>query len=138
MHTIDNPDIGGVGCNVRQHSVRLPAFAFRTLPNFPNFRLGAVAGSVCDTLGYSATSPQKAQVLKVFPNPTSGIIHIENLPPQARVVVYDALGREVFRKENNNTNEITLPLSLTNGVYALSIFYENVIIYSSKLVLVRE
>ena len=95
MHTIDNPDISGVGCNVRQHSVRLPAFAFRTLPNFPNFRLGAVAGSVCDTLGYSATSPQKAQVLKVFPNPTSGILHIENLPPQARVVVYDALGREV-------------------------------------------
>ncbi len=49
MHIIHNPNVWGEGCNVEQH-VRMPTFN-RTVPNFPNYRLGPIDGSVCDSLG---------------------------------------------------------------------------------------
>ncbi len=49
MHIIHNPNVWGVGCNVEQH-VRMPTFN-RTIPNFPNYRLGPIDGSICDSLG---------------------------------------------------------------------------------------
>jgi PKD repeat protein len=51
LSTIDYPNEKGVACTVRQHSVKLPTNVFRTLPNFPNYRLGPLDGSSCDTLG---------------------------------------------------------------------------------------
>lgn len=50
LHTIENPNVRGVGCQIKQHSVQLPSVNL-TLPNFPNYRLGALDGSPCDTLG---------------------------------------------------------------------------------------
>lgn len=51
MHVIDQPDERGEACRVLQHHIKLPTWNARTLPNFPNFRLGPVDGSACDTLG---------------------------------------------------------------------------------------
>jgi PKD repeat protein len=51
LSTIEFPDEKGINCDVRQHSVKLPTNVFRTIPNFPNYRLGPLDGSVCDTLG---------------------------------------------------------------------------------------
>jgi hypothetical protein len=51
LHTIDNPDEPGTACNVNQHSVQLPTINGYTIGNFPNFRLGPLDGSSCDTLG---------------------------------------------------------------------------------------
>ncbi len=50
LHVIDQPDSLGMACNVLQHHVELPSFNNFGLPNFPNFRLGALSGSSCDTL----------------------------------------------------------------------------------------
>ncbi len=127
MGRIDNPDERGVACNVRQHSVHLPAFAFRTVPNFPNFRLGPVDGSVCDTLGFNAVGtakppPETIGVVKAVPNPTSGMVYFENMPPQARLVFYDVLGREVFCTEN--TPQVNMQ-RFPKGIYFCSIFGAN-------------
>ena len=51
LHTIDNPDAAGVACNVNQHSIELPTINGYTNGYFPNFRLGPLDGSPCDTLG---------------------------------------------------------------------------------------
>lgn len=51
MHVINNPNVRGVGCDVAQHSVIMPTKYSRTMPNFPNFRLGPLDGSPADTLG---------------------------------------------------------------------------------------
>ncbi len=50
LSTIDYPDKWGAQCKVNQHSVHLPTVN-RSLPNFPNYRLGPLDGSECDTLG---------------------------------------------------------------------------------------
>ncbi len=51
MHVINNPNIRGEGCDVAQHSIQMPTKYSRTMPNFPNFRLGPLDDSPADTLG---------------------------------------------------------------------------------------
>jgi len=51
MHRINNPNLKGVACDLEQHSVFLPTSYARTIPNFPNFRLGPLDDSPADTLG---------------------------------------------------------------------------------------
>ena len=48
--TIDYPNIWGEGCMVNQASIISPSLKF-TVPTFPNYRLGPLEGSPCDTLG---------------------------------------------------------------------------------------
>jgi hypothetical protein len=51
LHTIDLPNLKGSACKVIQPGVHLPYYNTATSANFPNFRLGPVDGSPCDTLG---------------------------------------------------------------------------------------
>ncbi|MDO8366727.1 MAG: PKD domain-containing protein [Saprospiraceae bacterium] len=50
-HTIHAPDEPGIACDFRQHDFELPTVNNAQMPNFPNFRLGPIDGSICDTLG---------------------------------------------------------------------------------------
>ncbi len=50
-HTIHAPDKRGLACDFRQHDLELPTVSEVLMPNFPNFRLGPLDGSSCDTLG---------------------------------------------------------------------------------------
>jgi len=53
LHVIQNPNLKGEDSNVLQHVLKLPTLVgtSRTVPNYPNFRLGPIDGSYCDTLG---------------------------------------------------------------------------------------
>ena len=51
MHVIERPDLPSPDCRFTQHSVYLEKSNGRSAPNIPNFRLGPIDGSACDTLG---------------------------------------------------------------------------------------
>ncbi len=51
MHVINTPNQPGLGSRVAQHSLGLPNLNDKSIPNFPNYRLGPLDGSPCDTLG---------------------------------------------------------------------------------------
>ncbi|MCB9306924.1 MAG: PKD domain-containing protein [Lewinellaceae bacterium] len=51
LHQVNFPNRKGVACDFRQHSINLTVYNAYTIPNFPNYRLGPVDGSSCDTLG---------------------------------------------------------------------------------------
>jgi hypothetical protein len=57
IHVIQHPERAGIACQVDQgyyalgYGPGIGGWASKTIPNFPNFRLGAVDGSACDTLG---------------------------------------------------------------------------------------
>jgi len=51
LHVIEHPERAGVACSVNQHSLLLPTHNAASMPNIPNFRLGPLDGSPCDTLG---------------------------------------------------------------------------------------
>lgn len=50
LHVIHEPNKPGIACDFRQN-LFLPTRNRGTLPNFPNFRLGPLDNSSCDTLG---------------------------------------------------------------------------------------
>ena len=50
LHVINSPNRSGKDCNFKQHHIKLPSRKFQ-IPNFPNYRLGPIDGSDCDTLG---------------------------------------------------------------------------------------
>ena len=74
-HVIERPDEKGDSCLFRQHGVDLPSYAGYCLPNFPNYRLGALTGSGCDTLT-DIELLQKGEIL-VYPNPATEFIIID-------------------------------------------------------------
>ena len=76
LTVINSPNERGVACDVQQHSIRLPVLTDRTCPNFPNFRLGPLPGSQCDTLTHSDYPNAVHCDLRVFPNPASEILSI--------------------------------------------------------------
>lgn len=51
LHTIHHPNLSGIECGVMQHDLELPTFNGASIPNNPNYRLGPIDGSICDTLG---------------------------------------------------------------------------------------
>ena len=146
LHTIENPDMGDDACDVNIGAVALPHWTFRTMPNFPNFRLGALRGSTCDTLGIEegvtvgvGESPPKREEIKVFPNPASGILNVECADFQKKqLILTDVLGRVQkivsLQSEQSNINTQNLP----NGIYYLTLYDENNLIYATKLVVLHE
>jgi len=51
LHVIHNPDEPGLACQYQQHGIELPTKNSFSMPTFPNYRLGPLDGSPCDTLG---------------------------------------------------------------------------------------
>ncbi|MFZ1257536.1 MAG: PKD domain-containing protein [Saprospiraceae bacterium] len=50
LDVINNPNLIGKDCDFKPHSVWSPTVK-TAIPSFPNFRLGPIDGSTCDTLG---------------------------------------------------------------------------------------
>ncbi len=50
MHRINQPNRRGTDCEF-ERNIEVPSTNYVTLPNFPNYRLGPIDGSSCDTLG---------------------------------------------------------------------------------------
>ena len=75
-HVIDRPDEKGDSCLFRQHGLKLASLSVG-VPNFPNYRLGALTGSACDTLTGITDIAEKEKILKVFPNPATNAITVD-------------------------------------------------------------
>ncbi len=73
---IDNPNGQGATCNFLDHSIELPTF-IGGLPYYPNYRLGPLLGSPCDTLGLGMAQSEKERQLTIYPNPASDYITID-------------------------------------------------------------
>ncbi len=104
LHVINFPDSLGMACDVQQHSLFLNSYNFRTVPNHPNYYLGPLIGSPCDTLAHVGlqTHEEQVQNFTLSPNPSTGNIKIIYLLPQNKegaFEVYDLNGKLVFTKQ---------------------------------------
>ncbi|MCO5280967.1 MAG: T9SS type A sorting domain-containing protein [Chitinophagales bacterium] len=105
-HVIDKPDEKGAACNVLQHAVQLKSDV-GGVPYYPNYRLGALAGSGCDTLISDIENQEpRAKTIQVFPNPATDFVTID-------------YGNIVWERYN------TVSLKLTNTIG--QVVYESVL-----------
>lgn len=103
LHVIHSPDSAGLACNIEQHGIALPRYFSNSLPNHPNYHLGALAGSPCDTLGLSVgapLSPEEGLGVRFYPNPSNGQFTLTYpVQPEAGMLeVLDLQGRVVYQQ----------------------------------------
>jgi hypothetical protein len=74
LHVINDPNQPGVLCNFNQHAQQLKAYHAGRVPDFPNYRLGSLTGSVCDSLTGIFEPVVFTTELHAYPNPASSTI----------------------------------------------------------------
>ncbi len=126
LHVIDDPDSSGVACDVQQHAILLPHFN-ATLPNFPNYYLGALTGSICDSLTSQSEPVAHDFRLKIYPNPNDGNFTVGYLQPrneEAVMRIFSREGKLIYYEtltEWSSIHYTMLPQALPPGLYLLSL-----------------
>ena len=128
--TIENPNGKGDSCNFKLRSVQLTKWIALTIPYFPNYRLGRLIGSVCDTV-YSDIKPIYTQApwLKVFPNPANDEVQFDynwiewERSAECRLLIADLSGRVVMEVgiPKYSTRQSFSIKQLTAGTYLVSL-----------------
>jgi len=143
LHVIDYPDSAGKACHVRQHGLQLPAYCAYGLPNYPNFRLGPLVGSGCDTLAVgldaAAGAGRDRPLLRIYPNPATDEVVVElagfgNLAGlgieitnlQGRIVAVQAVAGKV------SSTAISLA-NMPAGAYIVKLTRDGSLLYTGKL-----
>ena len=100
ISVITNPNEAGEACNIQLNKYQVNNSQTSAMnSNYANFKLGALEGSGCDTLGLITRHVSPVAKLKVYPNPSSEFITIETdglLP--AKLIVRDIHGKVVIEQ----------------------------------------
>ncbi|MCC6727031.1 MAG: T9SS type A sorting domain-containing protein [Saprospiraceae bacterium] len=127
LHVINSPDEPGLACDFQQHGLITPTYIVFGLPHFPNYRLGALAGSPCDSLISEAHENVETQLqIKVFPNPASDALTImlpNDFTEGDDIVLFNQFGQALLVSKSTAGNaqfELSLK-NIPNGVYFLKV-----------------
>lgn len=127
---IENPNIVGIGCNFLYLGTPLGGKrSFFGLPDFPNYELIELSGSICDTLtGLLQNSDLLNLQLKAEPNPTEGNITIK-FPIQqdtGQLKLYNTTG-ELINTFSIAPNIKSVELNVENlqpGIYFIKAYWK--------------
>ena len=147
MHVIDKPDLKGAACELKQNGITLPVYITWAIPFFPNFRLGPLKGSPCDTL---STTPMqeinKIRQLSIYPNPAQELIKVDMTLDdygeleKCQLRVVDIVGKVHQTHPLSNyasIKEISVA-NLANGLYFVQLVdKQGFLIANSKVVVAR-
>ncbi|MBL7830083.1 MAG: T9SS type A sorting domain-containing protein [Saprospiraceae bacterium] len=122
--------------DVKVEQVSTPFLQAVGMPFYINYRLGALAGSPCDTLTSTSNQSDKGYGLKLYPNPAKGDISIDitlpryNLQHSATLMIFDLLGREVYSHEFSQYSYMHTIASgsLVPGLYFASLYYRGQVV----------
>jgi hypothetical protein len=129
MHIIEAPDSAGVSCRAVQKRFYLPKYFMSSVPVFPNFRLGALRGSPCDTLSVPTKEVDTGgYALKLFPNPAQDQLNVDITLPYfdgqvCEILVNDVAGKQVYWRKLSVYSPIhNIDVShLSNGTYIVQL-----------------
>ena len=135
IHFINSPDSIGVSCDFIQNQFLLPDYN-ANLPTFPNYDLGPLKLSPCDTLHNVPPSGS----ISINPNPASSFINIEyNSDADQQFNLYDILGRKVggialYSVFKNRMLEVN---DLPPALYLWEVTKQNAVVQAGKIEVVR-
>lgn len=143
LSVINEPDNIGAACNYQPFSFYLGGKrTYYGLPNNPDYDLGALAGSVCDTITGIAPSPLERGEVRFYPNPAKEKVRFEYSEPvseNSQIEVYDNLGVMV-KKIILTKGSISTTFSINDlppGMYLCRVFINNAYSQSNKLIIIR-
>ncbi|MBK7683753.1 MAG: T9SS type A sorting domain-containing protein [Bacteroidetes bacterium] len=117
------PDSFGLASDFIYGGLNIVNQHFASTPYYPNYRLGPVAGSVCDTLSVGVEEWQASQV-SIFPNPTQNSVNVSlgRTCEEIQCNFYNMQGQMLFQRKRNFGNAFTLDIpNLSKGLYLLEI-----------------
>lgn len=131
LNCIESPDSAGVACNLQQHSLHLPCYHGRSVPNHPNYFLGADSTTICDSLtsGIIKNTELKIQSLSISPNPATTVITINAINvkgKKASLIIYNSVGEIIGKRKAAvyNGGYVTQDVyikDLPNGIYIVQL-----------------
>ena len=128
-HVINDPNQMDTLCNFVQHQQKLINYG-NSLPLFPNFRLGAMHGSVCDSLISGVVENSFSDDYRIFPNPVRTFFDV-TVPEEIlvqEVEISNSLGQKmavpIFYRENGGNVQGDAS-QLSPGVYFVAIRTKN-------------
>ena len=130
LHVINYPDSLGLACDLVQHGITLPSYWKNSLPNHPNYHLGALDGSVCDSLGLTVVEQKPQLNLSLYPNPSTGNFTLSFAPQPVAgwLEVHDINGRSVDKEPIAPWSQLKrLHLALPAGVYQCRLSFWNMV-----------
>lgn len=147
LHVINQPDNAGLACDFQQHALKLPTYVQFGMPHFPNYRLGALEGSPCDSLAVEVSEEANSVDCKmagtVFPNPIANhsltLNHCIKRGEKATFCLFNTTGRLVQKmnlEEGKEQHEVPIR-DWANGLYFYQVWENNQLVYSGKVVVQR-
>jgi hypothetical protein len=143
MHVINQPDSLGLACDFQLFGQPTLSQSPVAIPYFPNFRLGALVGSGCDTLtAIQAIADAHPAFATVSPNPASDraeIIYYTGSNTANKAMLYNINGQLVWSSNvSGSSGNISLDVSvLPAGIYFVRFIADGKELLSSKLVVMR-
>ena len=139
LHTIEQPNLKGDSCDFRQSSITMPCLNAFSIPNIPNFRLGRLVGSSCDTLATAIAEVTSPEGLRIYPNPASDELTVEYAKPisgsDVEIYISNMLGVAVKQQKYRSGAEKINVENLPKGIYILSLQQQRRIIASQKIII---
>jgi hypothetical protein len=138
LSVIQDPDIKAPGCNFQFNGLFMDSMKVHVpgLPHHPDYTIGPIDGSPCDTLGldeyppivYSANGLQSEPVFVVYPNPAKDYLMIsgKELESVQKVRLYSVQGRLLVSSEPewlSGSQQILRIQGLNPGIYFLELDY---------------
>lgn len=127
LGVINEPDSIGLACNFSPYSVYLGGRrSFYSLPNLPNYNLGELVGSLCDTLTSINPVIAMEKHFEIVPNPVSNYfkISVEDAMEASynfNLQIFNSNGKLVFENINYLKDEYINGNELSSGIYAITL-----------------
>jgi hypothetical protein len=142
IHVINQPDSLGLACDFHLYGQEVKTINPIAIPYFPNFRLGPLIGSGCDTIQTGLeqiASPNNG--IRIEPNPVSNnatVLYSANESRAVKVELFNNLGEVVLTQsgEANSGRIIVNVESLPSGIYIAKLTNGDAML-NAKLVIER-
>jgi len=129
LHVINFPDSIGSACDMVQHGISLPTYNGFGVPNHPNYFLGKIPGSLCDTIIGVGIEENNSINFVLAPNPNDGYFAISYAPQKepGAMEIYDLLGNLVLRDPITQWSQFknVYVSHIPNGIYLCRISWED-------------
>ncbi|MBX7242207.1 MAG: T9SS type A sorting domain-containing protein [Bacteroidia bacterium] len=143
LHVINNPDFPGINCAFMPNQIDFSVTSSRTgslSPFYPNYELGPLQGSLCDTINTVSIQEPYIESVKVYPNPASDVLTVEViLEGSATVLLFNALGQVVLQSAVLESGKTQIHLrGIPDGIYFYEVIDDKKVGSYGKVVIQRE